>query len=516
MGMLNYNTDQINQLLKKADEDIPVVPQWAMQSDKPQYTASEVGALPDTTKVIPDAPVDGNAYVRKNGGWVETRTIDPVPTPSEDTSILGEIRYSSKMDDPFGNKYVLCAGQEISTVEFPEAASALPISRIDTLTYAPYTNLSEGSYSDMMNEPFSINDNLLGKIRISAIMPSTAEPTEEDYIQMYASMTFHLDVSADGVNWTEKYRFPKDGDNILGVMEHDVANGELVLFCYTAVIDVENKRMTQASGPVMKTSDFENFQEWETINPILPDVQTNMWEIHSLCYGKGVYLGIITEEVNSQKKAALLKSTDLQTWEYATATFPSWTDVASDYLLSVFFSGNRWIVQFGYLFISDEVSQIDIDHICNIASDASIDHVLQGVFHYTAIGYESYIVFDNYGIYNLNKDNGNWGTSKVSTPSGWSSGELYADMLPLGNGLPGWMVFGKSGHYYSLPKSMDVQALAFSETTDEVIGDVYKLGTKIIIVEGSSRAKIYVADAFVSVPQLGNNNASYAFIKIKS
>ena len=44
-----------NTYLTSFTETDPTVPSWAKQSTKPSYTASEVGALPDTT-VIPDAP----------------------------------------------------------------------------------------------------------------------------------------------------------------------------------------------------------------------------------------------------------------------------------------------------------------------------------------------------------------------------------------------------------------------------------------------------------------------------
>lgn len=43
---------------------IPNVPDWALQPNKPTYTAEEVGALAD-------APADGKIYGRKGGAWVE-------------------------------------------------------------------------------------------------------------------------------------------------------------------------------------------------------------------------------------------------------------------------------------------------------------------------------------------------------------------------------------------------------------------------------------------------------------
>lgn len=72
MGKLDYTTKEINDLLGKVKNGETVkVPEWAMQASKPKYTAEEVGALPATTPVLPDAPDDGKTYGRKNGRWAE-------------------------------------------------------------------------------------------------------------------------------------------------------------------------------------------------------------------------------------------------------------------------------------------------------------------------------------------------------------------------------------------------------------------------------------------------------------
>jgi hypothetical protein len=54
---------------------IPNVPEWAMSSTKPSYTASEVGALPDTTVVPTESTVSGWGFT-KNAGTVTSVTVN--------------------------------------------------------------------------------------------------------------------------------------------------------------------------------------------------------------------------------------------------------------------------------------------------------------------------------------------------------------------------------------------------------------------------------------------------------
>lgn len=54
-------------------DDIPDVPSWALESEKPSYTAAEVGALPDTT-IIPEVPADVSAF-NNDAGYI-TNIVD--------------------------------------------------------------------------------------------------------------------------------------------------------------------------------------------------------------------------------------------------------------------------------------------------------------------------------------------------------------------------------------------------------------------------------------------------------
>lgn len=53
------------------EESDPTVPAWAKKPEKPTYTASEVGALPDTTE-IPTVPANVSAFANDAGYVTET------------------------------------------------------------------------------------------------------------------------------------------------------------------------------------------------------------------------------------------------------------------------------------------------------------------------------------------------------------------------------------------------------------------------------------------------------------
>jgi hypothetical protein len=55
-------------------ETDPTVPDWAKEPTKPNYTAEEVGALPDTT-VIPEVPVNVSAFANDVGYLTEHQSL---------------------------------------------------------------------------------------------------------------------------------------------------------------------------------------------------------------------------------------------------------------------------------------------------------------------------------------------------------------------------------------------------------------------------------------------------------
>ena len=59
-----YTKDEVDQAIN--DIDIPNVPEWALDPEKPSYTAEEVGALPNNV-VIPTVPTDVSAFTNDAG-----------------------------------------------------------------------------------------------------------------------------------------------------------------------------------------------------------------------------------------------------------------------------------------------------------------------------------------------------------------------------------------------------------------------------------------------------------------
>lgn len=69
-------------------ETDPTVPSWAKQSTKPSYTASEVGALPDTT-VIPTVPTISTNIT--SDATSDTKTASPKAVKTYVDGIVGDI-----------------------------------------------------------------------------------------------------------------------------------------------------------------------------------------------------------------------------------------------------------------------------------------------------------------------------------------------------------------------------------------------------------------------------------------
>ena len=79
--------------LQSFTETDPTVPSWAKQSTKPSYTASEVGALPDST-VIPTVPTNVSAFTN-DANYVSSNNTVAVysgsSAPSSSTGKNGDI-----------------------------------------------------------------------------------------------------------------------------------------------------------------------------------------------------------------------------------------------------------------------------------------------------------------------------------------------------------------------------------------------------------------------------------------
>lgn len=75
--------------LQSYTETDPTVPSWAKQSTKPAYTASEVGALPDST-IIPTVPTNVSAFTNDANYVTSDNTVAIYSGSSAPSSSLGK------------------------------------------------------------------------------------------------------------------------------------------------------------------------------------------------------------------------------------------------------------------------------------------------------------------------------------------------------------------------------------------------------------------------------------------
>lgn len=78
-------------VLTSYTETDPTVPSWAKAASKPTYTASEVGALPDTTSIPTESTVSGWGFTKNTGTVTGVKINGTTKTPTSGTVDLGTV-----------------------------------------------------------------------------------------------------------------------------------------------------------------------------------------------------------------------------------------------------------------------------------------------------------------------------------------------------------------------------------------------------------------------------------------
>lgn len=109
-------------------ESDPTVPAWAKEPSKPTYTASEVGALPDTT-VIPTVPTNVSAFTNDAGYLTEHQDIsgklDASKLPEAVNEALAQAKASGEFDGAPGPTYILTDADKATIVS--SVVASLPM-----------------------------------------------------------------------------------------------------------------------------------------------------------------------------------------------------------------------------------------------------------------------------------------------------------------------------------------------------------------------------------------------------
>lgn len=148
-SQLTNNSGFITGAEVPSNEEDPTVPQWAKASSKPSYTASEVGALPDTT-VIPSA----TSQLTNDSGYITSSAI-----PTNVSAFTNNVPYA------VANSY----GASLSTMAIPYGSvDSTSTATAYTATVPGITELKTGVCMMLHNgvvtsaSGFTININGLG------------------------------------------------------------------------------------------------------------------------------------------------------------------------------------------------------------------------------------------------------------------------------------------------------------------------------------------------------------------
>lgn len=166
-----------------SNETDPTVPSWAKSSTKPSYTASEVGALPDTT-VIPSA----TSQLTNDSGYITSSAI-----PTNVSAFNNNVPYAVANSD----------GASLSTMAIPMGSvDSTSTATVFTATVDGITELKTGVCMMLSNHVvtsasgFTININNLGAKPCYSNMTNATRDTT--IFNANYTMLFVYDASLDG------------------------------------------------------------------------------------------------------------------------------------------------------------------------------------------------------------------------------------------------------------------------------------------------------------------------------
>lgn len=143
-------------------ETDPSVPSWAKQPTKPSYTASEVGALPDTTP-IPVVPTNVSAFTNDAGYLTSHQSLDGYATEQW----VGQQGYLTEHQDISGKLDVDATAKKTATIPYAVVDST-STAKVFTAHVDGITELVDGTCVMLRNSVvtsasgFTININGLG------------------------------------------------------------------------------------------------------------------------------------------------------------------------------------------------------------------------------------------------------------------------------------------------------------------------------------------------------------------
>ena len=215
---ITYTGEEVQELLDKAGtavqtETDPTVPSWAKAEEKPTYTATEVGALPEDTELFSGSYNDltDKPTIPDSLSDLSDDSTHRLVTDAEKTAWNGKSDFSGSYDD-LTDKPTIPDAQVQS--DWTEADST----KVDYIKNKPSlaTVATSGSYADLSNKPsipsaqiqsdWSQSDNTaLDYIKNKPSIPAAGLPTGGNAGQVLCKTDGSTDYAVGWTNQTQNY-----------------------------------------------------------------------------------------------------------------------------------------------------------------------------------------------------------------------------------------------------------------------------------------------------------------------
>ena len=400
---------------------------------KASVTTPEVG---DAYGIGTEAPYNIYVFDGIKSDWVNNGKLSD-SGEGDDPFKFGEMRIGIGIFDnnKFGEKYVLCAGQEVSLEEYPDAGNILPFAINDPIKKSyPTAENPRKAFSYKLAEGFN------GDILLTML---SAIPTTNDDVD-YTTVSTSLYKYNRG-NWDYLCDLPKQDSKIIIPSSSFKVNKKLVFGAsdMTTINPLEK---------LYVTSDSETYKNWDIVEIVVPDGAPKTYQIISMAYGQGIYIAAL-EGQNTDNKYVLsfVKSTDMINWTNLDTSIPAWTEIGSaNSDATVNFKDDTWALQIGGLVaigksINDNSPFSSFSSI-DFTPDNSINEAIIDIKAFTILDIDAVMCSTGRNLYSLQRtagSNSNYRVTKTPKPSGF-----YADEKILYTNFNG-CVIGSKGNYRS-------------------------------------------------------------------
>lgn len=257
---LYLTPDEANNLGDYTETD-PTVPSWAKQPTKPTYTASEVGALPNTT-VIPTVPTNVSAFTN-DAEYVTQEQLDAI--------------------DWFGTGISIPNNSDLNNYTTPGKYYVGSTSSAATITNAPVTNTNYSLYVFTRTNSKSITQLIIGLNNKIYLRSATANGDLSEWMSIASLNELNTEIQTLKADMDGNHIYVLDLEDMIGQMINGVTINTLYSersLTWDGCIDnreyiVDQPEGTESRLVAVRIIDdipdaiYDNMQYFSSISPII-------------------------------------------------------------------------------------------------------------------------------------------------------------------------------------------------------------------------------------------------------